>query len=166
MDAIEQLIHHFDQTLIIPSALHAFRKSMATFAHRLRMTELITAECLPNTPVKVSDVERTLHQHAPDTPVYSYDLLCHLQKQYPGAILTLALGPDNAEPLTWQRFYRYQAIQAEFAIYAVKERLTLRSTHIRSRIAQTQATDLVAALAPMTGQQEAQYILEHNLYCG
>jgi len=164
IDAIEQLLSPFDAVMVVPSACHAFGKQMVDFQQRLRMTELIVQECLPTASVVVSDIEQVLHHRDPDAAVYSYDVLCAVQAQQPNARFSLVLGPDNVAAKTWQRFHRYQEILTEFAVYAVEERLPLRSTAIRAGIAETTPAALPALLTPMIGQQAAHYVIQHGLY--
>lgn len=166
-DAIRQLLPEFNRILVIPNAAHAFGKAMVSFEHRLQMTRLLVAEFFPGAAVEVSDIEQQMAlQQAQQQPIYSYDLLCALRQRYPEDALTLVVGPDNRQPATWQRFYRYQDIETEFAVFTVAERLPFRSSSSRDKLAGLPCS---AALLPFLqeahGLAVARYIVDHQLYC-
>ena len=167
INAIEQLLPYFEQVIVVPSAAHAFGKNMAPFAQRMTMTQLIVDEFLPQQNVTISNIEWQIKQHLADNnPIYSYDLLVELQKAHPNDQLTLVIGPDNAAPETWKKFYRHQDIEDQFSLFTVEEQLPFRSTQARETIAHVNNEELISALSAGHGTQVATYLQQQKLYSG
>lgn len=153
LNAIEQLLQRLDKVWVVPSFCHAFGKNMAPFEQRLAMIEAaIDASKLPPDRVLVLDVERQLAQQKPaGSPIYSWDLLNHLAQHHPHVNLLLAIGPDNARPAQWQKFYRHQDIDQRWQKCVVQEQLPVRSSDLRAQLARGERAD--EALLPASVQQ-------------
>ncbi len=166
MDVVHQLLQQFDQVLLIPSARHAFGKQMSSYQKRLQMLQTIIAEQFPKhgneyNRVTISTVEQQLLTADPGRKaVFSFDLLTVLQDEMPDAKLTLVIGPDNARPETWAKFYRNQDIEANFSRYIAQERVAARSTLCRQLIAENNFTELEQIVGP----QLANWLKGQNLY--
>ncbi len=132
MDVIDQLKPKFDKILLVPSAAHAFGKTPLDIECRTKMLELILSDYFANdSKVELSLIEFDMLDNAnEDKPVYSYDLLQHLNSLNL-ADYHLVIGPDNAVPETWQKFYKHKEIESEFGLTIVDERRKIRSTEIR-----------------------------------
>jgi nicotinate-nucleotide adenylyltransferase len=158
LDAIHQLLDEYDHILLIPNASHAFGKEMLDFELRCELLRLLLDQFLPEHPkVRVSRIEALLHQRNPDQPVYTYTLLKSLKASLPEeSVMHFVMGPDNAQPEKWQRFYRYDAIEAEFGLRVVSENLPIRSSQIRE-ICQLHSDpeERVRALTPLCGESVA-----------
>ncbi len=166
MDVIDQLKHKFDKVLLIPSAAHAFGKTPLPIETRTEMLSLILADYFPNDPkVEVSLVEfDILKESSEDKPVYSYDLLQKLNQQNP-AEYHLIIGPDNAAPEIWCKFYKHKEIEEEFTVTTVEERRKIRSTEIRELLTNI-ATDktkrsLHNKLENFVGKNQCKFIIEN-----
>lgn len=149
MDAIAQALTHFDEVCVSPSRAHPFGKQMAPLSHRKEMLRVAIAETFgTDGRVWQTDVEERIER----VPVYTYDVLAQLkaeaacrgeQHQY-----VFVLGPDNAEPATWQKFYRYAAIEREFGTFRVAERKPVRSTQCRRMLAKPNEGAALQKLLP------------------
>lgn len=156
-DVIKQVLTHADYVLLVPSYCHAFGKQMAPYEQRLAMTKAMSAGLnhslgLPSNGsvngsvngsanglerIQVSDIERKIsEQKAADQAIYTYDVLHALEEENPHASLIFVLGPDNAEPATWDKFYRSQDILDRWGTWVAKEMVPVRSTSIRHTLAQ------------------------------
>lgn len=136
-DVIVQAAQKADSVLLVPSYCHAFGKQMAPYNIRFRMAEAMVSDMAQSVPIQVSDIERKLSaQGEPSQPVYTYDVLNAVQSDFPDAAITFVLGPDNADPATWQRFYRAQDILDRWGIFVAQERIPIRSTLIRNKLAE------------------------------
>ena len=136
-DVIQQALEHADLALLVPSYCHAFGKQMAPFEQRLAMTEALATNLSVAGEVRVSDIERTLSKHkANGKAIYTYDVLHALDAMNPNTSLIFVLGPDNAKPATWNKFYRAQDILNRWTIREAQERIAVRSTGIRNKLAQ------------------------------
>ncbi|WP_163836134.1 adenylyltransferase/cytidyltransferase family protein [Spartinivicinus ruber] len=163
---IEQAANDFDQILLVPSAAHAFDKEMLGFAERVTLLEKFILQ-FKNLPCQLSiyPVEAEMLQQQPDKPVFTYDLLDKLEKNYQASgqqvQLSFILGPDNMAPNTWKKFYRADEIKQRWALYPVQEQQPIRSTNVRNLLA-TGATqkELTGLLAP----EVAEYIFKTGFY--
>ena len=164
-DVVRQLAPHVDRVLLVPSFRHAFGKVMSPWDARWQMTELLCRDVLSAfNNVAVCDIESTMLIPNPDAPIYSYDVLCAVRDQL-GMHPLLVLGPDNARPDVWQRFYRHADIEREFGGCRVEERLGIRSTHIRALVAAAKDSRvMLPELASRVGGAVANYIVQHGLY--
>ena len=166
MDVIEQLKPKFDKVLLVPTAAHAFGKNTANIELRKQLLDLILDDYFPNdNKVEVSLVEFDMQaESTEDKPVYSYDLLNHLNQQSP-AEYHLIIGPDNAAPETWQKFYKHEEIKNEFALTIVEERRKVRSTEIRELLNQIEddkaKRSLHNKLENFVGKSQCKYIIEN-----
>ena len=152
-DVVKQALACADHILLVPSYCHAFGKQMAPYEQRLAMTEAMAVslshslDAPLNAPlngsvngfgrIQVSDIERKLsEQKAADEAIYTYDVLRAIEEENPNASLIFVLGPDNAEPATWDKFYRSQDILDRWGTWVAKEIVPVRSTSIRHTLAQ------------------------------
>jgi nicotinate-nucleotide adenylyltransferase len=172
LDVIQQLLDHFDEVLLVPSAAHAFGKPMAPFAHRVRMLELLLEEQLPHARrVTLSPIEEDLWQEQGQRgPVYTYNVLCRLRELAlqggDDVHYTFVVGPDNAQKDTWARFWKAPEIRSEFGVFVVEERLPVRSTECRRliRICLSGPECRLDALYPLMGRSVTEYVRQHYLY--
>lgn len=135
LDVIEQCLLWANKIIVVPSYAHAFGKRMAPYEQRLALTQALVGD-MAATHVTVSDIERSLATvDCADKPIYTYDVLDALQQQNQQSKFIFVVGPDNADPSTWQRFYRADDILQRWGIWAAQERVAVRSTHIRSLLA-------------------------------
>lgn len=139
-DVLLQVAQWADAVVVVPNFSHAFGKQMAEYALRLRLVQALVEglapERLAGCSVQVSDIEqRMASKQCEPAPIYTYDVLVELQKLYPNSELTFVVGPDNADPAVWNRFYRAQEILQQFSIWPAEERLSVRSTAIRAGLA-------------------------------
>lgn len=160
MDAIDQIINKFDLILLIPSYSHAFAKKMAPFEKRCEMLKIILSEVYTNNEkLEISEIEKEIYT---GSPIFSYDLLCSLRDfKYPNDSLYLVIGPDNADPITWSKFYKHDDITKEFNLEIVQQRKEIRSTLIRNAI---KASDRRLSLKDMVGEGLAEYLVGVDLY--
>ncbi|MRI33323.1 nicotinate-nicotinamide nucleotide adenylyltransferase [Endozoicomonas sp. OPT23] len=164
LDVIEQAAKEFDCILLMPSAAHAFAKDMQPFQHRLSMAEHFVNEAeVDECQLEASAIEAELLRANPDKPVYTYDLLCYLEKLYPEAELGFIRGPDNAAPETWNRFYKAAEIENRWQLFTASERLNIRSTKVRELVAEGIVKNK-EALKPLLFSSVYQYILDNGLY--
>ncbi|MEO0340916.1 MAG: nicotinate-nicotinamide nucleotide adenylyltransferase [Bacteroidota bacterium] len=130
-DAVASLLEverSFDEVLLIPSYTHAFGKSMLDYDLRIEMLKTFVDD-LAIEKVKAFPIEHKLAKN--DLPVYTYDLLEHLQAHYfPKDQLSFAIGPDNQ--LNWDKFYKADEIKAQWSLTVVPERQPIRSTLVRN----------------------------------
>lgn len=148
LDAIAQLLVAVDRVLVVPAFCHAFGKQMAPFEQRLAMVQAALAESsLPEARVQVDQTERLLAaSKRTGQAVYSWDLLNAIQQRQPNDKVFLAIGPDNANPSQWQKFYRHADIDARWHKLVVEERVNVRSSDVRALLAQ--GIEPPAALLP------------------
>ena len=152
-DVVKQVLLHADHILLVPSYCHAFGKQMAPYEQRLAMTETMVVSLSSSLcdfldgylkgssnssgRIRVSDIERKLsEQKVTGEAIYTYDVLYALEEENPNASLIFVLGPDNAELVTWDKFYRSQDILDRWGTWVAKERVSVRSTSIRHALAQ------------------------------
>lgn len=172
MDVVAQLLAHFDTVLLVPAASHAFGKDMLPFAHRLRMVHLALAEQgLAGSRISVSEIEeQMLQEQGGRGPVYTYSVLRRLRERADAAgspeSHVFAVGPDNAAPEVWERFWQAERMRAEFGLYVVEERLHLHSTECRALIRECYATPErgLERLHACLGRAVCRYIEGHRLY--
>jgi nicotinate-nucleotide adenylyltransferase len=144
-EVIEWLAARFDKVLISLSVSHAFGKQMAPLSARsLMSTALVNSTTATN--IELTNIEELLYTGG---PVYSYDVLAALQKQYPTSELHLAIGPDNAAPETWGRFYRADDIVREFhRVVAPDMGNHKRSTQVRELLESGATYEQLIELVP------------------
>src|SRR5437879_1890357 len=78
MSLVERAVALGYEVIMVPAFRHAFGKQSAPFEHRVRMCELALLAGQLQAHAHVCAIEHSLAQ-ASDTPVYSYDVLCHLR---------------------------------------------------------------------------------------
>lgn len=135
LDVIEQALAVFEQVILVPSYQHAFGKSMAPFELRVAMAQALIAEQAFSGRVQVSDIEAHIAKRKPNQPIYTYDVLCEFEALHPDWALKFVVGPDNADPEVWQKFYQHQAIDKRWGRWHAKEQKPIRSTLLRAAIA-------------------------------
>lgn len=131
LDVIEQALAEFDQVVVVPSFQHAFGKTMAPFNVRLEMANALIKGM---SSVSVSDIESSIALQKPGEPIYTYDVLCALEALHPNWVMQFVVGPDNANPEVWQKFYQHKAIGERWGRWPAKERKHIRSTAIREAL--------------------------------
>lgn len=128
LEVIEWLAERFDKVLVGPSVAHAFGKNMQPLEVRKVMVTALLSQVQANN-VEIVSIEEML---AADGPVYSYDVLYAMQDLFKGHQLFLAVGPDNADPAVWSKFYKADQILSEFGrVVAPNMGDHKRSTEIR-----------------------------------
>ena len=129
-DLLQQALEQADEAWLVPAFHHAWGKTMAPYDQRCAMTAALLAD-LAEPRARLLAVEHLL---AAGRPVYSYDLLAYLQQHHAGdSQLLLALGPDNVAAI--DKFYRSAELLARWPLLALEERLPIRSTLVRERLA-------------------------------
>lgn len=146
-DVIEQVLQHTSQLVLVPCFQHAFGKQMMPFALRLDMLNAMLSDLNMAHLVTVSEVERdiadTQRRAAGDAlaPVYTFHVLEALERQLATNRLVFVVGPDNARAETWRRFYKADELIQRWQIWAAQERLPIRSTAIRRKLANHESLD-------------------------
>lgn len=136
-DVIRQALKLANRVLLVPSFCHAFGKQMAPFEQRLNMAKAMASSIEGPGYIKVSDIERKLSENKTNNQaIYTYDVLDAIEVEHPDSTLIFILGPDNAAPETWNKFYRAQDIMDRWSVWEAKERVAVRSTKIRNNLAQ------------------------------
>lgn len=136
-DVLAQCIDRFQHIILIASFSHAFGKQMTPYSQRLELLEAFRQSSGFANKLSISTVEQDLAQ--PDAPVYSWDLMEYLEGElqtwHSNVALTLIVGPDNAAPDTWSRWYRGDELRVRWPIFVARNNLPVRSTRIREAIA-------------------------------
>lgn len=134
---IKYLADIYDLVIVGPSAAHAFGKNLPEMKVRMPLSQAML-ESVAADNVLLTNIEESLVENAGSDedakPVYSYTVLCALRSMYPNATIHLAVGPDNAVPTTWQRFYKYAEIDKHFGKVVVPDMGTTRSTLVRNML--------------------------------
>ncbi len=135
-DVIDQALGIADRVIAVPSYKHAFGKAMLPFSLRVSLVEDLISDQGFTNRCKVSTIEETLSQSQNDArAVYTFDVLEAFERAYSNANLIFIIGPDNADPAIWNQFYKAKEIQARWQIWAAEERLPIRSTPLRQKLA-------------------------------
>lgn len=165
LDVLQQAAEVFDHILLVPSAAHAFAKEMLPFTDRLKMLEAFMASAGVPCGLEICTTEADLYRQNPEKPVYTFDLLEHLEALYPEAQLGFIRGPDNADPTTWQRFYKAREIEQRWIIFTAEERRPIRSTQVRELLSMRELDDnSIKALASYLFPSVYQCIRENSFY--
>lgn len=166
IDVINQAIPHFDEILLVPSIAHAFEKDLLPIEQRLDMLKMLASD-----KVKIFNVEASLQAGQPEkTKVYTFDVLLELDKYYSEKLksfsLSFIMGPDNADPSVWKKFYRFEEIEKRWNIFIAKQNIPIRSTSVRDLLSTHTLNEpaLRIALIQMVSEPVAEYILQHKLY--
>ncbi|MBU2710808.1 adenylyltransferase/cytidyltransferase family protein [Zooshikella harenae] len=172
LDAIRQAAPHFTTILLLPAAAHAFNKQMLDFRTRLELLQCFIGD-LPklSCKVEVCTIEQDILNKQPQQPVYTYDVLKLLSDQYsPGTKIRFILGPDNAQPEVWKKFYKADEIKQQWGTFVVKELEAVRSTLVREQLQNFYKNDgeahthLHQQLCKMLTPSVLMYIQQHQLY--
>jgi len=152
----------FDGVMIVPTHTHAFGKDMASFAHRMAMSERAFAVLDPERCV-VSSLETTL-----PTPSFTVQTLEAIHAQHPSASMRLIVGADIlASADKWRAIGRVRALAPFFVIgragsEAVSdvhaELIQVSSMEMRRKL---KAHEDVTSWMPIS---VCAYIAEHGLY--
>lgn len=152
-DVIRQALAQADEVWLVPAYHHAWGKAMAPYQQRCAMAAALLAD-LAEPRVRLMAVEHLLGD---GRPVYSYDLLDYLQREHAtGQQLLLVLGPDNIAAI--DKFHRSTELRQRWAILETRERVKVRSTLIRERLAQG------LPINDMTTPSVVSYLAAHPLY--
>ncbi len=135
-DVINQVLEVFDRVIVVPSFSHAFGKAMAAYSLRLDLVRtLVRLHPDWQQRVIVSDIEETIAEKKADNePIYTFDVLKELEAQQPFDQLVFVVGPDNAVPEIWTKFYKAREIDERWGRWEAKERKKVRSTVIRRQL--------------------------------
>ena len=135
-DVINQALEVFAHVIVVPSFSHAFGKTMAAYSLRLDLVRTLVELHLDwQQRVIVSDIEEPIAKKKPvNEPIYTFDVLNELETRKPLEQLVFVVGPDNAEPETWAKFYRAKEIDERWGRWEAKERKKIRSTAIRRQL--------------------------------
>ncbi|WP_420895545.1 hypothetical protein [Vibrio anguillarum] len=88
--------------------------------------------------------------------VTTHAVLSLLQKQSPDADITFVMGPDNL--FNFAKFYKAQDILQRWSVMACPEKVAIRSTDIRQRLAENlDITDLTTISVRKILQQRKLY---------
>lgn len=158
-DVLQQVASYVDTILLVPSFSHAFGKRSQPFEQRCELVRLFIKDLSLPCTVELSDIEQTLYQ---DKPVYTFDLMCAVEAQYPDAQLIFVRGPDNATPEVWQRFYNHREIEQRWTLFTATERRAVRSTAVRQELSQSVLNR--AALQTLLTPTVMDYLLNHPIY--
>jgi Nicotinic acid mononucleotide adenylyltransferase len=122
---------HFDKVLLVPSYRHAWGKMMAPYETRCGWVQALIHDLrLPN--LHLCQREASLGREG--DAVTTHMLLSALQHDYPDAALTFVVGPDNL--LKFDQFAESAQILSRWSVLGMPEKVVVRSTHIRERLAQ------------------------------
>ncbi|MGI0118479.1 adenylyltransferase/cytidyltransferase family protein [Zooshikella sp. RANM57] len=172
LDAIRQAAPHFTMILLLPAAAHAFNKQMLDFQTRLELLQCFISD-LPklSCKVEVCAIEQGILNKQPQQPVYTYDVLKLLSEQYsPATKIRFILGPDNAKPEVWKKFYKADEIKQQWGTFVVKEQEAVRSTLVREQLQNFYKSEgevranLHQQLSKMLTPSVLMYIQQHQLY--
>ncbi len=168
LDVIKQAAEQFDLILLLPCAAHAFLKKPLPFDQRLKILDVFCRELVvQGFNVQVSDLELHIAHSQPNQSVRTWDVMNWLEKHYnhqeKTAQLSFIRGPDNANPETWQRFYRWQDIENNWSLFTAQERVKARSSQVR-QLLQTPSDDIAQPLQQLVTPAVQHYIIENRLY--
>lgn len=139
LDVLRQVDGRYQTILIVPSFRHPFGKKMAPFATRIAMVKALLAEAgFFKSEVCVLDMEQKLAVEK-DGPIYTYDVLTYIAKEYGSDDLEFIIGPDNADRSKWHRYFRWHDIEAKWGFFVVEENLAVRSSVIRTQYQKEQS---------------------------
>ncbi len=173
-DVVNQALLDFDEVLLVPSILHPFGKTHLSLRTRLEMLRLFIKPWQKNNafdPVKIFNIEMLIKVKNPDKDkIYTFDVLSELNEYYQSLqthfSLQFIVGPDNADPNVWKKFYRSEDIIKHWGIWIAKENIPIHSKDVRSLIENNNLDDekLYVALLSLVSEPIAGYIIEHRLY--
>ncbi|MCC4237829.1 nicotinate-nicotinamide nucleotide adenylyltransferase [Vibrio anguillarum] len=129
--SVIESLSHFDLILLVPSISHAWGKQMLSYEIRCELIDAFIRD-LQSDKIQRSIVEEELQQ--PGQSVTTHAVLSLLQKQLPDADITFVMGPDNL--FNFAKFYKAQDILQRWSVMACPEKVAIRSTDIRQRLAE------------------------------
>ena len=161
-DALIQAAKHCEKILLLPSASHAFGKDMLPYEIRYHMVSAFARDIQSDVtcPIEVSSLEQEMASEG-ISPIYTFDVLDRLETELGTNQLAFILGPDNANPDTWARFYKHQEIDQRWQKLICKEQQAIRSTLIREKVAEGADTETLFSL---TTPSVIELIRTNNLY--
>jgi nicotinate-nucleotide adenylyltransferase len=135
---------------------------MLSYEQRYRMLQAFTADIQAdiNCTLEVSDIEQNMHSEGV-SPIYTFDVLERLQQQNPNQSLTFIMGPDNAAPEIWKKFYKSEEIDTRWSKLICEEHAMIRSTYLREAV-NNEAKD--SELLTLTTPSVLSIIRSENLY--
>jgi len=123
-------LNHFDRILLVPSISHAWGKDMLDYDIRCRLIEAFIND-IGSAKVALSKVEEELV--VPGESVTTHAVLTRIQKIFPESDITFVIGPDNL--FNFDKFFKSEEILQQWSIMVCPEKLPVRSTEIRRRLA-------------------------------
>jgi len=151
--SVIESLSHFDLILLVPSISHAWGKQMLSYEIRCELIDAFIRD-LQSDKIQRSIVEEELQQ--PGQSVTTHAVLSLLQKQLPDADITFVMGPDNL--FNFAKFYKAQDILQRWSVMACPEKVAIRSTDIRQRLAENlDITDLTTISVRKILQQRKLY---------
>lgn len=171
INVLRQSLAQFSRIFVIPARKHAFHKALISFQHRMNMLELALQSMNKESQqrIEILDIEANILTDG-DQPIYTYDVLEALSdycsQNNLDHQLSFIIGPDLAEPKTWQKFYRYQDIEKKWQIHIVEQEVSVRSEIVRDIIKKysKDLQKLKVNLPQYVSNSVADYIIEHKLY--
>lgn len=173
-DVVNQALLHFDEILLVPSLAHPFGKTLLPIHHRLEMLRIFVEpwqEKDPSSNVKIFNVEALIETMQPQKKIiYTFDVLSELDMFYRATQMPFSLcfivGPDNATPSVWEKFYRFKDIEKRWGIFVAKQNIPTHSTSVREIVSSSIQDNAVlkGKLIELVSEPIADYILWNNLY--
>ncbi|MDP0588107.1 MAG: hypothetical protein QS748_02420 [Candidatus Endonucleobacter bathymodioli] len=170
-DVLKQAAPFHDEILLIPSAKHAFLKEMQPFNCRVEMINIFVKDVLIQScrcQVTVCRIEDYLFKNSGSggKAVYTFDLMRALEEYYKDDSVELCFirGSDNADPDTWQRFYKASDIEKRWLIFTATERINVRSSQVRQLIAGGDIDKESSSLKHLLLPSVFEYIRSKRLY--
>jgi len=134
-DVIEQIKVYTEQIILVPSFSHAFGKKMMGYEFRMALLKAMHRDLKYSESIVISDLEKQLAAAKPaEQAIYTFDVLNALESQLNTSELTFVVGPDNADPAVWKKFYKSEEILERWNIWGAQERLNVRSSFIRESL--------------------------------
>ncbi|CCN84417.1 putative nicotinic acid mononucleotide adenylyltransferase [Vibrio nigripulchritudo SFn27] len=151
--SVIESLTHFDKVLLLPSYAHAWGKEMVDFDFRCQMVEQFISDLAQNN-LELCSVEAEMY--VPGESVTTFAVLTKIQEIYPDADITFVVGPDNF--FQFSKFYRSEEIVKKWTVMACPEKVSIRSTLIREKLAQNES------VSALTTSSVNNFLLNHNLY--
>lgn len=134
---LEWALNLCDVVYVVPSYRHAFGKSMLSYPERIRLLQAFLQD-LKYPRLMLWDLEPELAQ-AHIGPVYTFDVLSGIEQRLIASgerefSLSFIVGPDNSQ--NFQAFHRSDDIVARWELLHAPDAGEIRSTRIRSAIAE------------------------------
>jgi nicotinate-nucleotide adenylyltransferase len=157
LDVVRHLGRHelADRVIVVPSAAHALKGRTFPFEHRLNMARLALQETGLILPTEASSVEMHMLQRQAG-PIFTIQLLRHLQQTHPDAQLRFVIGPDIIAEL--DRWKYVDDIRRDFGFIQAPD-MGIHSSSIREMLVQG-----VPAWERHVPQPVADYVRMHGLY--